>query len=307
MRQFWLLIVLLSAWHSAHAEVALPMTQVADGVYVHVGVTALPDTHNHGAIANIGFIVGQRCVAVVDTGGNPQQGRALKQAIVQTTDKPICYVINTHVHPDHIYGNRAFKEGKVQFVGHHKLARAMANRADYYLAKAEQQLGISVSAADIIPPDIQVNDTLKLDLGGRVLTLTAHPTAHTDNDLSVYDAQTNTAWLADLVFVTHLPVIDGSIKGWLHELLSLEKNHYTTVIPGHGAVDKAWPKSMQPEKIYLQSLLAKVREALKQGQFLEAAVASIKAELPEQWALISEFHRKNVTTVFAELEWEETH
>lgn len=304
MRQFWILLLTLN-WHSADAMVALPMTQVAEGVYVHIGVNALPDIHNHGAIANIGFIVGQRCVAVVDTGGNPQQGQALKQAIMHITDKPICYVINTHTHPDHIYGNRAFKEGKTQFIGHHKLARAMANRGDYYLGKAEAQIGVAVTAADLIPPDIEVKDALKIDLGGRELTLTAHSTAHTDNDLSVYDAQTDTLWLADLLFVTHLPVIDGSIKSWLQELLRLEKNHYKTVIPGHGAVDKAWPKSMQAEKNYLQTLLNAVRQALKKGQFLEAAVKSIKADMPEHWVLIEDFHKRNVTTVFAELEWEE--
>ncbi|MCK5188688.1 MAG: MBL fold metallo-hydrolase, partial [Methylococcales bacterium] len=79
----------------------LSIEAVAPGIYVHYGKHQLPNKNNHGAIANIGFIVGKRCVAVIDTGGNPAQGYALKKAIEKTTATPVCYIINTHVHPDH--------------------------------------------------------------------------------------------------------------------------------------------------------------------------------------------------------------
>lgn len=303
MHLFWFLVALLST-HISYAQV-LPVKQVADGIYVHSGINALPDTHNHGAIANIGFIIGERCVAVIDTGGNPQQGEALKQTINSITSKPICYVINTHVHPDHIYGNRAFKDGKTKFIGHHRLARAMANRGRYYLDKAPDQLAIQISPADIVPPDIEVITTLTIDLGKRSLTLTAHPTAHTDNDLSVYDVQTDSLWLADLLFVVHVPVIDGSATGWLKIMAQLEQHPYKTVIPGHGPVDKSWPESLQPQKQYVQTLVKQVRNAQKQGQFLETALHNIPLPGGEHWTLVEAFHRKNISNIFAELEWEE--
>jgi quinoprotein relay system zinc metallohydrolase 2 len=214
----------------------LTMQQVAPGIYAHLGPSQWPDTVNHGEIANIGFIVGERCVAVIDTGGSPEQGIALRHAIEKITQTPICYVINTHVHPDHVYGNKAFKTKGVQFIGHHKLPRAMATRGQYYLDKAHEQLDIQLNADNLIAPDTLVKETLTLDLGGRELLLTAHPTAHTDNDLSVYDKKTDTMWLADLLFLEHLPVIDGSLKGWLAELDKLEKRHFQHVIPGHGPV-----------------------------------------------------------------------
>ncbi|WP_411725687.1 MBL fold metallo-hydrolase [Methyloglobulus sp.] len=184
------ILIVLVALLSAHAEFAAPVlsvNQVAPGIYVHWGVQEFSDTKNHGAIANIGFIVGQRCVAVIDTGGNPGQGRALRNAIENTTPKPVCYVINTHVHPDHIYGNSAFKNTGAKFVGHEKLARAMSVRGDYYIQKAPRLLGITLTTNEIIPPDILVSGELDLDLGGRILKLAAHPAAHTDNDLSAYD------------------------------------------------------------------------------------------------------------------------
>jgi quinoprotein relay system zinc metallohydrolase 2 len=298
-------LFLFSSSRPALAASVLSVTQVAPGIYVHLGPHEIPDTRNHGAIANIGFIVGERCVAVIDTGGNPDQGRALFHAIRHTTPKPICYVINTHVHPDHIYGNGVFKGDGVKFVGHHHLGRAMAARGPFYLAKAKELLGIDLTAGDIIAPDIAVENELDIDLGGRILKLTAHQPAHTDNDLSIYDPLTDTLWLADLLFLEHLPVIDGSLKGWLAEIEQLERRTYKVVIPGHGPIVTDWPQSLQPEKRYLQSLLTGIRTWIKNGGFLEQALESLSYDAKAEWKLFDEFHRKNVSTAFAELEWED--
>lgn len=284
---------------------ALRVTEVAPGLFVHVSEHHWPDRDNHGEIANIGFIVGDDCVAVIDSGGGPQQGIALRMAIKNVTAKPVCYVINTHVHPDHIYGNRAFKDKGVRFVGHHKLARAMATRAPHYLGKADELLDIRVGPDNIIPPDLQVKQTMSLNLGNRELVLTAHPTAHTDNDLSIYDKKTDTLWLADLLFLEHIPVIDGSIRGWLNELRRLEQQHYKLVIPGHGRLVKDWPVSLRPHKAYLEQLVNEIRVMIEQGKTLEYAVEHVGLSAKDQWQLFEQFHRKNVTLAFAELEWED--
>jgi quinoprotein relay system zinc metallohydrolase 2 len=298
-------LCLLAAIRPAMAAAVLSVTQVAPGIYVHLGPSEIPDTRNHGAIANIGFIVGERCVAVIDTGGNPDQGRALLNAIRHHTDKLICYVINTHVHPDHIYGNSAFKTNGIKFIGHRNFGRAMATRGPFYLAKAKELLGIDLIAADLIPPDIAVEQELDIDLGGRILKLTAHQPAHTDNDLSIYDPLTGTLWLADLLFLEHLPVIDGSLKGWLAEIEQLERQNYKVVIPGHGPVVTDWPQSLQPEKRYLHALLNDLRTLIKNGGFLEQALESVGYDAKAEWKLFEDFHRKNVSTAFAELEWED--
>jgi len=296
------LLVLFS--QTTLAVTALSVTEITSGIFVHFGNHELPNKTNHGAIANIGFIVGNSCVAVIDTGGNPEQGYALKKAIEQTTDKPVCYVINTHVHPDHIYGNIAFKKKGVKFIGHKKLARAMATRGTYYIEKANEQLDIKLQEKHIIAPDKEVKKHLFIDLGGRRLRLTAHPTAHTDNDLTVFDIKTKTLWMSDLLFIEHLPVIDGSLKGWLSELNRMEKNHYQYVVPGHGPVVTDWPKSLQPEKRYLNTLLIEIREMLAQGRFIEEAIATVGYSEKDKWKLFDQFHKRNVTTAFAELEWE---
>lgn len=302
MRVLYLFLLFIVSWQ-ATAD-ALTVEEVAPGIYVHFGKHELPDKVNHGAIANIGFIVGNRCVAVIDTGGNPDQGLALKQAVAETTDRPVCYVINTHVHPDHIYGNIAFKAPAVKFIGHHKLERAMASRAGFYIDKAADQLDVTLTEKNFIAPDLPVKKHMKIDLGGRELMLTAHQTAHTDNDLTVYDKTTDTLWISDLLFIEHLPVIDGSLKGWLAELKRFEHHDYKAVIPGHGPAVTDWPKSMQPQKLYLEALLTEIREMIDAGKYIEDAVEQVGLRFKDRWRLFDQFHRRNVTTAFAELEWE---
>ncbi|QJD31283.1 quinoprotein relay system zinc metallohydrolase 2 [Methylococcus geothermalis] len=297
---------MISFW--AGSAIALPdldLREIAAGIFVHQGRNELPDTHNRGEIANIGFIAGERCVAVIDSGGSPEQGRALKAAVAARTTVPVCYVVNTHVHPDHIYGNRAFKAPGVSFVGHHKLARAMAMRAPYYIEKASRDLGHALTAEDFVPPDLVVQDRMELDLGSRTLTLTAHGPAHTDNDLSVYDAKTATLWAADLLFMGHVPVVDGSLTGWLKEIERLKAVPAKLAVPGHGPAVSDWPAAIAAEERYLSGLADEVRAAIRQHRTMEQAMETVGISMRNDWQLFSEFNKKNVATAFAALEWED--
>lgn len=296
--------LLLGSRPSLRAE-TLALKEVAPGLFVHQGVHEVPDVKNRGEIANIGFVIGSQCVAVVDSGGSPEQGQQLREAIQKKTSVPICYVINTHVHPDHIYGNRSFRHEGIRFVGHHKLGQAMALRAPYYSDMAQRDLGITLSHENFVPPDLPVERTLDLDLGGRILTLTAHPTAHTDNDLSVYDSQTRTLWLADLLFMGHLPVIDGSLLGWLKEIEQIRKIPASQVIPGHGPVTADWPLALVGEENYLKSLATEIRAAIQSNKTIEQAMNEVGQTNRLDWQLFDAFHKRNVAAAFAELEWED--
>ena len=305
---FWLAAGTLLVTAVCSAAEPLPVRELAPGVFVHIGLHAGATPENHGAIANIGFVVGSRCVAVIDSGGSFAEGSALRAAIKSRTAMPICYVINTHVHPDHVYGNAAFLADKPHFVGHKNLAASMGARDAYYSKYLQRTIGpVLAEKSSLVPPDMAVTVAQQqtLDLGGRMLILCAWPTAHTNNDLSVFDQLTGTLWLGDLLFRERIPVIDGSLIGWLATMKTLEGVQAARVIPGHGEPTSDWPGAMAQQQRYLSVVRDGVRVALKAGKSIGAAVREVGASERGKWLLFDDFHAQNVTAAFTELEWED--
>jgi len=310
---FILLAALARMFGAGAAEAAsqdtsnpLSVERVADGDYVHFGQVALTTSDNAGDIANLGIIVGRDAVAIVDTGGSVLVGRRLLLAVRQITGKPVRYVINTHEHPDHIFGNAAFAAPGVTFVGHHNLPTELAKRGTYYLHSFRQQLGPSaIDEVKLIPPTLLVDQTTTLDLGGRTLLLTAwSPPAHTACDLTVLDQATGVLYAGDLVFLQHVPVIDGSLAGWLEMLPRLAQVEAKIVVPGHGRLAAPWPQALDDERRYFTVLAADAHRLVVAGVPLARAVPEIGQSEHAHWQLFDDYNPRNATDAFTEQEWQ---
>lgn len=287
----------------------LVLEVLAPGVYLHRGTIAAWAEGPEDDVANLGVVVGERCVAVVDSGGSPAVGRRLRQAIARLTPRPVCHVISTHAHPDHLLGHAAFRGsgpegGDPQFVAHARFGAALAARERRFVTTLQRSIDASAPASSVVQADRLVQTSIDLDLGGRVLRLTAWPTAHTDSDLSVLDLTSRTLFLGDLWFVSHLPVLDGSLRGWLRVLDDLARTDAATVVPGHGPPTQAWPAALAAQRRYLGQVLADTRSAIKSRRTLAQAVEELTIDL-SGWQLGELFHRRNLTAAYAELEWED--
>ena len=288
---------------AAGAPKPFVMREVAPGIHVRHGVHEDATANNDDAIANIGFVIGDDSVAVIDPGGSRTDGERLRASILAVTDKPIRYVVLSHMHPDHVFGAAAFEADRPKVVAHHRMSLILADRGEFYRAQLAAILGRD-EAGDYAGPDILVKDLSTIDLGNRLLDLRAHGTAHTDNDLSIVDRSTGTLWAADLLFVERIPAIDGSILGWLKEMQVLKTIAANRVVPGHGPVALPWPAAAEDQERYLTTLVREIRAIIARGGDIETAVATVGASEADRWVLFDDYNGRNVTSSFKELEWE---
>lgn len=292
--------------HSGIAHAGPPqLNQVADGVFGFSGTHALMSRGNSGAICNIAVIAGQEAIAVVDSGGSLVEAHAIIAAIGKVSAKPVRYLINTHMHPDHVFGNAAFRDIGATIVGHRNLPLALAGRGEVYLARFRGLLGEQLmQGVEIVPPSVLVDDTVELDLGNRKLELRAWKPAHTDNDLTVLDPQTGTLVAGDLVFSGHVPTLDGSLLGWIGQLDQLAALKAARVIPGHGPIPSPWPGALAAETAYFTVLLRDIRKSIAEGEPMSEAVKTAGQSERSRWQLFDEYNERNATVAFAEVEWE---
>lgn len=290
--------------NAARAEVDAPLRveEIAPGLFVHQAPYEEATPSNLGGIANLGFVIGGKAVAVIDSGGSLREGKALLAAVRRITDRPVTYVINTHFHPDHIFGNGAFPGARI--VGHHRMTAALRDRGAYYRQTLDRDLGTVAEGSTVVPPDLLVTDRLTLDLGDRPVLVQAWDAAHTDCDLTVRDERTQSWFLGDLLFCRRMPAIDGSLRGWITLLERLQTMPAARAVPGHGPAEVPWPAAAAPLLRYLKGLSGEVRSALKKGTSLAETIGTVGQDLKEDWVLFETVHPRNVAVAFAELEWE---
>jgi quinoprotein relay system zinc metallohydrolase 2 len=307
MRNLMIMLSILALIGCAHAQTAhgdFAIEDLGNGIYVHHGIHQDIDEGYQGDICNASFVVGAKGVVVIDTGGSIKVGNQLRDAIKKVTDKPILYVINTHVHPDHIYGNAAFLADKAEFIGHEKLATAMELRREQYTKLNAKLLGEDAKGTELVKPTIVVKTALELDLGDRKLAITAHPVAHTNTDLSANDSKSSTLFTGDLLFIERTPVLEGDIKGLIAELEKFKFQSIKQVVPGHGAVTKDWKLAIENEQRYLNALLTDIRAAIKAGKSMNDTMDSAAATEKDKWQLFEIANRRNVNIIYPALEWE---
>ncbi|MBT4758852.1 MAG: quinoprotein relay system zinc metallohydrolase 2, partial [Nitrosomonadales bacterium] len=285
---------------------SLNFEEISPGIFVHQGEHLDVDEAYQGDIANIGFIVGEKAIAVIDTGGSLAIGKELKNAIRKISKLPIRYVINTHVHLDHIYGNAIFKEDDIDFIGHVELPRAMASRKGFYERTNLKYLKIPLKKSIQIAPNILIkpNESESFDLGNRVIKVTGYPVSHTNTDVTVEDIKTKTLWAGDLLFIERTPVIDGDIHGFIAVIDEILKLDIDQVIPGHGTPTKKWKQAFLKEQNYFKVLRDELRLAIDNDQDLQLTIDTAGRSESKKWELFNVQNGRNINKIFPIMEWE---
>jgi len=241
-------------------KVEIKTTKLADNFYVLEG--------QGGAI---GVLPGPDGVFMVDSQFAPLSEK-IAAAIKQISDKPIKFLVNTHVHGDHTGGNENFGKMGVTILARPQLR----DRLEHPNPGANGQPGVPTPPAGL--PVITYDAPLTLQLNGEEIHLIPAPKAHTDGDTFVQFVKANVIMTGDFYRSIQYPNIDrtngGSLPGLVDALNAVIKaaGPATKIVPGHGpVVDRAAVTAHRDMVIAIRDKVAKL---VKEGKTQEQVVAA---------------------------------
>lgn len=181
----------------------------------------------------------------------------------EVTDKPILYVINTHLHQDHTGGNAAMQALRAQVIASENARRIMAETADQGL------------------PDITLDEHLRLYHGKWPIDVYYLGRGHTDGDIVVHLPTERLIAMGDL-FATWEPYVHlihyaagGSARDWSRTLERALALDFDTVIPGHsGLTDRATLEGYLAETVRLQGTVREMNRAKRSRDDIRAVLES---------------------------------
>lgn len=228
------------------------LEKISEGVYAYVNIKSGSPGNQFGA--NAGIVIGDDGLLVVDTLTSAKEAKKFLEDIRKISPKPIKYVVNTHYHLDHAFGNCVFKDQGSVIIGHVKCRRQVLKTQDNAIEVAKS-FGMDDAALEgtrIVAPDIAFEQSLELDLGNRVVQLIySGQTSHTAGSIFVLVPQQKVAFAGDILFTDFHPYMaEGDLKGWYYALDYLLSLGADKIVPGHGPLSGA--KDVREMKAYLK-------------------------------------------------------
>jgi glyoxylase-like metal-dependent hydrolase (beta-lactamase superfamily II) len=208
-----------------------------------------------GEPSNVAVQVGDEGVMVIDTGIQPLAEKLLAQIKKLAGDKPIRYVINTHMHPDHTGGNEVIrKAGFTILAGNVANDDIRGEQGATVLGNENIQLHMAEQGANgqpavpqaMWPTETHTEDLYNMYFNDEAVQLFHPHDAHTDGDTFVLFRHSDVIATGDLFVTTSYPIIDlahgGTINGEiaaLNQIIDMtvpadKQENGTLVIPGHG-------------------------------------------------------------------------
>lgn len=234
---------------------------------------------------NAGLVVGDDAVCVIDSGTVASDAEAILAAARHVSTAPVRYVINTHHHGDHSFGNWWLRPAMV--IGHARCRLQLVGDAGESHREAIARLvplaADQVRAVPLLPPSLTFEQGCRIRLGGTMLQLQYLGRAHTDNDVVISvvsaDEGTQVHFAGDLIEEAGPPVaFDGFPSEWGGTLRRLARLPAAPIVPGHGRpVTRAF---VAEQALAFEQLAAVCRQA-EQGNDAAGARAAALAGLSD--------------------------
>lgn len=190
---------------------------------------------------NVGVVEGDDGLLIIDTRASHGQADELRSELTGLSDKPVRWVVNTHWHWDHTFGNSRFPEAEIW--GHETCRTTLVERGDEMKEGAKdwlpEEFHAAIDEVEVVPPSRTFTERASVAVGRGVL-LDFHGRGHTDADIVVRVPDADVLFLGDLVEESAPPAFgDSHPLDWPATLASIPLTG--SMVPGHGdVVDRAF-------------------------------------------------------------------
>lgn len=274
-------IVALMVVCNAEAFAQDGLTKIADNVYSYVGAKDASPTNSFAA--NAGIVIGRDGILVVDTLISAKEGERFLADIRKVSDKPIKYVVNTHTHLDHAFGNCVFAKLGATVISHDADLRLLEKVGESTL-KNIANFGLKpddMKGTAIVYPSLTFSERMTIDLGGETVELIRTAPSHTEGSVIVYLPARKLLFAGDIHFTDFHPYLaDGDIPGWTRTLDALIAMDVERIIPGHGPLSTK--KDLREMKEYLLLFDSEARKLAAGSQDGDTIAAEMKKVLPKR-------------------------
>ena len=236
--------------------------------------------------SNSVFLVTDEGVLVIDTRQHPRAGEDLLQRIRKITNKPIRWVINSHFHGDHTFGNAVFQKEGATFVAHKETARLMqlvqpkemARRQDYF-----QSNNYDPKDVRLILPDVTFDSEMTIHLGGREVRLFYMGPGQQDGDTFVLFPHARALFTPGSFAKHSMPnmAFTTSVENWIGLLDKVGAMDVDVLLPGHG--DVATRADVKELSSMLSDEYATVKVAVAKGVPLAEAQRTLTFPQYRDW------------------------
>lgn len=281
-------------------SVHFQLQELAQGVFAAVAAK------DGLAIGNAGIIDLGDQTLIFDTFEDPICALDLRRAAETVTGRPATYIVNSHLHPDHWYGNQVFDpatpifatpitfEGMAEYVAEVLEAQADPSEYDAWLDELEGQRAAAtdslqrqnleiwirrvqgnrnaLATLELRRPNILFEEQLTFQGTKRRVELVTWGGAHTDSDAMLFLPEEQMVFTADICFFHRQPYMAaGNFDNWMAQLQRLAATGYECFVPGHGP-----PGSVQEIRLlqdYFKWLEGAVLQAARDGESVEEFLA----------------------------------
>ena len=277
----FLVLVLVVFGLCDRAFAAEKLTKIAENVYAYVGKQNSSKNNSFGA--NAGIIIGEDGIVVVDTMISAKEAKRFIRDIRTISPKPIRYVVNTHYHFDHVFGNSEFAKLGAVVIAQENVKKAMEKSARETL-KNIGEYGLTpkdMKETTLAYPVLTYGDRMTIDIGGQQIELIHARQSHTDGDTLVYLPGKKVLFAGDILFTNYHPFLgEGNIEEWAKELDDIKSMDVEKIIPGHGPL--SGKNDLDDMKKYILMFDKKAKELASQSDDIQKIVTAIQSVLPQR-------------------------